>query len=100
MGALLYASSFLVGSLVTAAPLCNNITDVAGGSLPDIDKPLSISPSAVKDFQLALFLENLEASFFQTGLTNITGWNMSGYPHDTIEVVSKVAAVSGLAPNL
>jgi hypothetical protein len=73
MGALLYASSVLVGSLVAAAPLCNNITDIAGGSLPYIDKPSSISTSAVKDFQLALFLENLEASFFQTGLTNITG---------------------------
>lgn len=100
MRVLLYASSILVGSLVSAAPLCNNITDVAGGSLPYIDKPLSISINAVKEFQFALFLENLKVSFFQNGLTNITEWNMSGYPHDTIEVVSKVAAVSGLAPNL
>ncbi|KAH8650364.1 ferritin-like domain-containing protein [Tricladium varicosporioides] len=92
MRAIFYSSSILVGSLVAAAPLCTNITDLAGGSLPYIDKPSSISASAVKDFQLALFLENLEVSFFQAGLTNITGWNIGGYPHDTIEVVSKVAA--------
>ncbi|KAH6665211.1 hypothetical protein B0J14DRAFT_620947 [Halenospora varia] len=80
----------IIGSLVATAPLCNNITDIAGGSLLYIDKPSSISTSAVKDFQLALFLENLEASFFQAGLTNITGWNISGYPHDTIKVQEEV----------
>jgi hypothetical protein len=66
--------------------------------LPDIGKPSSISTSAVKGIQLALFLENLEMSFFQTGLTNITKWSTTGYPNDTIEVVTGVAAVSGLAP--
>jgi hypothetical protein len=100
MAALLYASSVLIGSFVVAAPLCNNIIDVARGSLLYINKLLSISTSAVKDFQFALFLENLEASFFQTSLTNITRWNISGYPYDTIEVVSKVAAINSLAPNL
>jgi hypothetical protein len=98
MGRLLYTSSIVVGSLVAAAPLCNDTADVAGGSLPDIDLPPSISASAVKDFQLALFLENLEVSFFQAGLANITKWSATGYPNDTIEVVTKVAAVSGLAP--
>ena len=97
MNSLLYATSIVVGSLVAAAPLCNNTIDVAGGSLPDIDMPSSISASAVKDFQLALFLENLEVSFFQAGLANITKWSANGYPKDTIQVVAKVAAVSGLA---
>ena len=98
MNGLLYASSIVVGSLVAAAPLCNNTINVAGGSLPDIGMPPSISASAVKDFQLALFLENLEVSFFQAGLANITKWGAYGYPNDTIEVVTKVAAVSALAP--
>jgi hypothetical protein len=100
MNRLLYASSVVVGSLVAAAPLCNNTTDVAGGSSPDFGMPSSISTSAVKGFQLALFLENLELSFFQAGLANVTKWSANGYPNDTIEVVTKVAAVSGLAPNL
>jgi hypothetical protein len=62
--ALLYASSVLVGSLVAMALLCNNITDVVEGSLLYINKLSSISISVVKDFQLALFLKNLEALFF------------------------------------
>jgi len=98
MSGLLYASAIVVGSFVAAAPLCNSTTAAAGGSLPDISKPSSISTSAVKGFQLALFLENLEVSFFQTGLTNITKWSTNGYPNDTIEVVTGVAAVSDLAP--
>jgi hypothetical protein len=57
-----------------------------------------ISPEAIKGFQLALFLENLESSFFNTGLTLITNQGTSGYPNNTIEVVSKVAAVSTLLP--
>jgi hypothetical protein len=98
MGGLLYASAIVIGSFVAAAPLCNNTTAAAGGSLPDIGKPSSISTSAVKGFQLALFLENLEVSFFQTGMTNITEWSTNGYPNDTIEVINSVAAVSCLAP--
>jgi hypothetical protein len=98
MGGLLYASAIVIGSFVAAVPLCNNTTAAAGGGLPDIGKPSSISTSAVKGIQLALFLENLEMSFFQTGLTNITKWSTNGYPNDTIEVVTGVAAVSGLAP--
>jgi hypothetical protein len=82
------------------ALFCNNIIDVAGGSLLYINKLLSILTSAVKDFQLALFLENLKALFFQTGLTNIIRWNISGYLYNTIEVVSKVTAISDLALNL
>jgi hypothetical protein len=97
---LLYASSLVVGSLVAAALLCNNTTDVAGGSSPDFDMPSSILTSAVKDFQFALFLENLELLFFKAGVVNLIKWSAKGYPNDTIEVVTKVAAVSGLAPNL
>lgn len=83
-----------LGSFAIAAPLCSNITDVAGGGLPNSNEPLLISPAAVKDFQLALFLENLEASFFSSGLANITKWDTYGYPNNTIEIVSKVVAVS------
>ena len=98
MGGLLYASAIVIGSFVAAAPLCNNITAAAGGGVPDTGKPSSISTSAVKGFQLALFLENLEMSFFHTGVTNLTEWGIYGYPNDTMEVVTGVAAVSSLAP--
>jgi hypothetical protein len=67
----LCASSIAIG-LAAAAPLCSNVTDVAGGGLPNGGRPLLISPVAVKDLQLALFLENLEVSFFSSSLSNIT----------------------------
>ena len=96
---LLYASSIIVGSLIATAPLCNNTIDMAGSGLPNTEMPPSISASAVKHFQLALFLENLEVSFFQAGLANITKWNTTGYSNDTVEVVTKVAAISALLLN-
>jgi hypothetical protein len=71
MSGLLYTSTIIIRSFVAAAPLCNNTIAAVRGSLPDISKPSSISISVVKGFQLALFLENLEVSFFQTDLTNI-----------------------------
>ena len=86
--------SIAVSSLVAAAPICSNTTNLAGGGLPNSAKPTMISAGAIKDFQLALFLENLETSFFLAGLTNITQWGTNGYPNNTIEIVDKVTAVS------
>ena len=98
ISALLYVASVTISGLAAAAP-CSNMTDmsnIAGGVLPNSAKPLLISASAVKGLQLALFLENLEATYFLDGLTNITGWGVRGYPNDTLAIVSKVAAVSAL----
>jgi hypothetical protein len=97
MKALICVSSIAIG-LVAAAPLCSNVTNVAGGGLPNSGRPLLLSPAAVKDLQLALFLENLEFSYFSSGLSNITKWGTNGYPNDTIEIVSQVAAVSEFLP--
>ena len=96
MKALICISSAIV--LTAAAPLCSDVTNVAGGGIPNSGLPLLLSPATVKDFQLALFLENLEASYFSSGLSNITRWGTSGYPNDTIQVVSKVSAVSDSLP--
>jgi hypothetical protein len=48
----------------TAVTRGSSTTAIAGGSSPDNNKLLSILTSTVKGFQLALFLENLEMSFF------------------------------------
>ncbi len=77
-----------------ASPLCCNITGKAGGGTPNSGFPTLISENAIKEFQLMLFLENLEASLFATGLANITSWGANGYPNDTVEIIGKVAAVS------
>ena len=95
---LLYTSSITLGILAAAAPLCSNVTGIAGGGPPNITIPSLILPEAIKGFQLALFLENLESSFFNAGLALITNQGTSGYSNNTIEVVSKVAAVSTLLP--
>lgn len=94
ISALLYASSFTVGGIAAAAPLCSETVDTAGGGPPNSGMPIVISAGAIRELQLAHFLENMEASFFNVGLTNITEWGASGLPNDTIEVVGKIAAVS------
>lgn len=94
MKALIGVAPIAIG-FAAAATIC---PDEAGGGLPNSGRPLLLSPAAVKDLQLALFLENLELAYFSSGLSNITTWGTSGYPNDTIEVVSKVAAVSEFLP--
>ncbi|KAI9770971.1 MAG: hypothetical protein M1840_002675 [Geoglossum simile] len=82
-----------LGSFAIAAPLCSNITHAAGGGPPTISTPALFSATAIKGFQLALFLENLEYAFFNTGLRMFT---MNGYPNGTTEVICKVAAQEGV----
>src|SRR5438094_10450330 len=91
---ILYTSSVILVAITAAAPFCPNTTNTAGGGLPNSEIPILISDTAVKEFQLALYLENLEASYFQTGLKNVTLWGTNGHPNDTIEIISKIAAVS------
>ena len=93
---LLYMSSITLGGLAAATPLCSNITGIVGGGPPNIKIPSLISLEAIKGFQLALFLENLESSFFNTGLMLIKNQGTSGYSNGTIEIVSKVTAMSTL----
>ena len=88
------ALSMTLINFSAASPLCCNITGKAGGGPPNEGFPTLISENAIKEFQLMLFLENLEASFFTTGLANITSWGANGYPNDMIEIIGKIAAVS------
>ncbi|KAI9773158.1 MAG: hypothetical protein M1840_008279 [Geoglossum simile] len=89
IAAFIWASSI---ALAAPAPICHNITDIAGGGLPNIEAPPFLSQNTVLGLQIANFLENLEAFFFVDGLKNITTWGINGYPNDTIEVVGKIAA--------
>jgi hypothetical protein len=83
----------LVGFAATA-PLCLDTINTAGGGPPNSGDPMLISSNAVREFQLALFLENLESFYFQTGLQNASQWGIDGYPNDTVGILSKIAAVS------
>ena len=83
-----------LAGLATAAPVCSDTINTAGGGPPNSGDPILISEVAVKEIQLALFLENLESSYFQTGLQNISQWGANGHPNNTVEIISKIAAVS------
>ena len=70
-------------ALVASAPICHNVTNIAGGDPPNIEAPPFLSQNAILGLQVANFLENLEAFFFMDGLKNITTWGTNGYLNDT-----------------
>lgn len=76
--------------------LNSNITAIAGGTIPNVSEPLKLSQSAYTGFQLLQFLEILEVYLYYEGLKNLTSgmWDTKGLPADTLEVITKTAAVS------
>ena len=96
MNILLYVSFIALGSLVTAMPR-SQIRATAGGGPPNGQIPITVSTNAIKELQLAHFLENLKVSFFNVGLINLMSWGTNGYSNDTVKTVRKVAAVSVLS---
>ena len=98
INALLFAYSIALGGLAATVPLCSDTIDIAGGGTPNSENSTAISMEAIKELQLAVFLENLQVSLFNTGLTNLTGWDMSGYTNDTLQTISIIAAVNSPLP--
>ena len=68
---LLYITSIALESFATAAPLYSNTTAIVGSGPPNSRVLTVISAGAIKELQLAHFLENFKASFFNTGLVEI-----------------------------
>jgi hypothetical protein len=56
-----------------------------------------VSKNAIKELQLAYFLENLKVSFFNVDLINLMSWGTNGYSNNTVKTVRKVATVSILS---
>ncbi|KAF2452291.1 hypothetical protein BDY21DRAFT_294965 [Lineolata rhizophorae] len=89
-------SIFLFGFstfLVSAAPLCPETIDMAGGGLPNTTLPSTVSDSGVREIQLAQFLEILKVEFFTARFTNVTDWGKTDYSNNSAEIVGKIAAV-------
>ena len=76
------------------APLYFNTIAIVNSSPPNSGVLTVISAGAIKELQLAHFLENLKVFFFNTSLTEITKWGINKYPNDAINVISKIAAIS------
>ncbi len=74
-------------------PICFNTINLAGGGVPITTLPDSISPSGIREIQLAQFLKNLEVNFFTTRFANITSWGTTSYPNSSAEIIGKIAAV-------
>lgn len=94
---LFYAYSVAIGGVAATAPLCSESIEAAGGGQPNSILPTEISANAMKGLQFAHFLKNMEVSFFNAGLKNLTEWGASGLRNDTMEIVSKIAAVSTIS---
>ena len=64
--------------------------------MPNAPPPPTLSNITLNDFQVAEYLENMESAFFQAGVKNLTLWGVDGYPANTLDVVTRVAAVRHL----
>lgn len=91
---LLYAYSVAMGGVAAAASHCSKGIAMAGGGQPNSILPTDISANAKNGLQFAHFLENMQVAFFNAGLKNLTEWGTSELRNDTMEIVSKIAAVS------
>ncbi|KAL8833123.1 MAG: hypothetical protein Q9170_004481 [Blastenia crenularia] len=96
LGALCLLLSFThaLPTLVTRDLSTDEAAKIAVGGPPNGGPPLGISAAAITNFQAVNFLENIESSFFENGLNNLTHlWA----PHNpalsvAIDVVNKVHA--------
>ena len=73
-----------------------NISLIAGGALPNISTDAQYSPAGITALQLLASLENIEAFFYADAIQKLTsGAYTTGdlSLNDTIEVISKIAAV-------
>ena len=71
INALLYMTSIALESFTTIAPLYSNTIAIADSGPPNSRVLTVISAGAIKELQLAHFLENFKASFFNTSLAEI-----------------------------
>jgi len=91
---LLVKSILAAPAMVTGTALPPQITQAAGGGLPNTPGTPHLSQNAINNFQLANFLENLESAFFQEGLANFSAWGTGGQTNgvSNMVVISHVAA--------
>ena len=90
----------LVATSVFAAPMhvrSDAVAVAAGGAPPNGPLPANISDAATTALQAVNFLENIEAAFYEEGLKNLTKWNDDHKLDFTIDVITKVHAVSSRA---
>lgn len=89
----LIALSVTVVSVVVPPPP-QDVINLAGGPPPTFPPLSSLSPAAVERLQLGLYLEHLEADYFNSGLANISTWGLGDVPANFVDALGPIAAVS------
>lgn len=96
----LLLSSFALASLLStglSGPVPpqpgQDVIKLAGGGNPNGPLPPSFTKKAYELLQIALYLENLESDFFNSGAENITRWGSKGFPKNTQDIFRHVGAV-------
>ncbi len=82
----------VVGLVVPPPP--QDVINLAGGPPPTFPPLPSLSPAAIERLQLGLYLELLEADYFNSGLANISTWGLGGVPANVVDALGPIAAVS------
>ncbi|KAI4186261.1 MAG: hypothetical protein L6R41_003596 [Letrouitia leprolyta] len=90
----LLSSTLALPTLVTRDLSTDEAAKLAVGGPPNGGAPKGISQAAIKNFQAVNFLENIESSFFESGLYNLSNSWYHGDPAlaTAIDVVSHVHA--------
>jgi len=81
---------------LTEGYVSTNISLIAGGSLPNVSTDAQYSTAGITALQLLASLENIEAFFYADAIQNLTTgiYTVGDLSYnDTIEVISKIAAV-------
>ena len=81
---------------LTQGVISTNISLIAGGGLPNVAGTTTFSEAGITALQLLASLENIEAYYYAEAIHNLTtGVYTTGdlLLNDTLEVISKIAAV-------
>lgn len=91
---LLLPSTLALPTLITRDLSTDEAAKLAVGGPPNGGAPKGISQAAIKNFQAVNFLENIESSFFETGLYNLskTWYHHNPLLFTAIDVVTNVHA--------
>ncbi|KAI9751005.1 MAG: hypothetical protein M4579_006215 [Chaenotheca gracillima] len=94
-GLLTSLSYFGLAAALATPKLGQDVINTAGGAPPNGPPPTNLSANAISGFQLANFLENLEAAFFEAGVKNMTsngGWGMETFGPLSVQTIEMIAA--------
>ncbi|KAI9720459.1 MAG: hypothetical protein M1812_002965 [Candelaria pacifica] len=83
---------FTMASSVAVPPPSQDVINLAGGPPPTLPPPPGLSAAASERLQLGLYIENLEADYFNFGLSQISTWGLGGIPANVVDDLRPIGA--------